>query len=318
MQADREEDENEDDDSEDGGEQRRRDRRATARTARTSQREDSAAEGEDGETQESSQRRRRRRVRRRCSTATRQAETREPWRPNITVLDNPEAFGYKVFTRDHDEEIAAEEPVHARRAGAAAHLPRQGAAHPVERRRAARQPAAAHACSPSRTAPGISISRKARSTPRGCRASSSIRCTPLSFKRERDTDFRDTVVTLLLDNSGSHARPPDHGRGLLRRHSGAHARALRRQGRDPRLHDPGLEGRPGARGVARRRQARKSRPPQRSAPHHLQDGGRAVAARQALARADDARRPAEGEHRRRGAGLGAPAPAWRGPSSAAF
>jgi cobaltochelatase CobT len=27
--------------------------------------------------------------------------------------------------------------------------------------------------------------------------------TPLSFKRERETDFRDTVVTLLLDNSGS-------------------------------------------------------------------------------------------------------------------
>jgi cobaltochelatase CobT len=27
--------------------------------------------------------------------------------------------------------------------------------------------------------------------------------TPLSFKRERDTDFRDTIVTLLLDNSGS-------------------------------------------------------------------------------------------------------------------
>lgn len=27
--------------------------------------------------------------------------------------------------------------------------------------------------------------------------------TPLSFKRERDTEFRDTVVTLLLDNSGS-------------------------------------------------------------------------------------------------------------------
>src|SRR6202012_2894170 len=26
---------------------------------------------------------------------------------------------------------------------------------------------------------------------------------PLSFKREKDTDFRDTVVALLLDNSGS-------------------------------------------------------------------------------------------------------------------
>ena len=27
--------------------------------------------------------------------------------------------------------------------------------------------------------------------------------TPLSFKVEKDTDFRDTVVTILLDNSGS-------------------------------------------------------------------------------------------------------------------
>ncbi len=26
---------------------------------------------------------------------------------------------------------------------------------------------------------------------------------PLSFKREKDTNFRDTVVTLLIDNSGS-------------------------------------------------------------------------------------------------------------------
>ncbi|WP_425283398.1 cobaltochelatase CobT-related protein, partial [Methyloceanibacter marginalis] len=26
---------------------------------------------------------------------------------------------------------------------------------------------------------------------------------PLTFKQERDTQFRDTVVTLLLDNSGS-------------------------------------------------------------------------------------------------------------------
>ena len=31
----------------------------------------------------------------------------------------------------------------------------------------------------------------------------SIRCIRLSFKREKDTNFRDTVVTLLLDNSGS-------------------------------------------------------------------------------------------------------------------
>ena len=36
------------------------------------------------------------------------ADAREPWRPNYNVLDNPEAFGYKVFSRAHDEEIAAE------------------------------------------------------------------------------------------------------------------------------------------------------------------------------------------------------------------
>ena len=38
-----------------------------------------------------------------------QIETPEPWRPNLSVLDNPEAFGYKVFTREFDEEIAADQ-----------------------------------------------------------------------------------------------------------------------------------------------------------------------------------------------------------------
>ena len=51
------------------------------------------------------------------------------------------------------------------------------------------------------------------------------------------------------------ARAPDHGGGDLRRHPGAHARALRRQGRDPRLHHARLEGRAVARSLARRRQA---------------------------------------------------------------
>src|SRR5215470_14532205 len=36
------------------------------------------------------------------------ADAREPWRPNSNVLDNPEAFGYKVFNRSHDEEVSAE------------------------------------------------------------------------------------------------------------------------------------------------------------------------------------------------------------------
>ena len=55
------------------------------------------------------------------------------------------------------------------------------------------------------------------------------------------------------------ARPADHGGGDERRHPGPHARALRRQGRDPGLHDARLEGRPEPRAVARRRQAGQSR-----------------------------------------------------------
>ena len=78
---------------------------------------------------------------------------------------------------------------------------------------------------------------------------------PLSFKQERDTKFRDTVVSLRARQFGLDARPADHGRGDLRRHPGPHAGALRRLGRDSRLHDPRLEGRAGAREMAEGRQA---------------------------------------------------------------
>ena len=53
------------------------------------------------------------------------------------------------------------------------------------------------------------------------------------------------------------ARPPDHGGGDLRRHPGAHAGALRRQGRDSRLHHARLEGR----AVARSPGSPPARPP---------------------------------------------------------
>ena len=81
---------------------------------------------------------------------------------------------------------------------------------------------------------------------------------PLSFKREKDTTFRDTVVTLLLDNSGSMRGRPITVAATLRRHPGAHAGALRREGRDPRLHHARLEGRAVARSVARRRASRRN------------------------------------------------------------
>ena len=87
------------------------------------------------------------------------------------------------------------------------------------------------------------------------------------------------------------ARAPDHGRGDLRRHSGAHAGALRRQGRDPRASPP-APGRAAsrARSLAAGRQAGRARPAQRSAPHHLQVRRRALAARAQEPRPDDARR----------------------------
>ncbi len=37
------------------------------------------------------------------------ADTREPWRPNTSVLDDPERFGYKVFSKANDEEIDADD-----------------------------------------------------------------------------------------------------------------------------------------------------------------------------------------------------------------
>lgn len=131
-----------------------------------------------------------------------EAETTQPWRPNVSVLDNPEAFGYRVFTRAYDEEVAAEDlstPDELERlrtfldkelrslSGAVARL-----ANRLQRRLLAQQNRAWEfdleegMLDPARL-PRVIIDPTH----------------PLSFKRERDTDFRDTVVTLLLDNSGS-------------------------------------------------------------------------------------------------------------------
>jgi cobaltochelatase CobT len=130
------------------------------------------------------------------------ADTPESWKPNHNVLDNPEAFGYKVFSRAHDEEIDAEElstPDELERlrsfldkelrnlSSAVARL-----ANKLQRKLLAQQNRAwdfdleEGALDPARL-PRIIIDPMSA----------------LSFKRERDTDFKDTIVTLLLDNSGS-------------------------------------------------------------------------------------------------------------------
>jgi cobaltochelatase CobT len=163
--------------------------------------EEQSAEGEDGEATESDQQ---------AETdvdfddadADDMAETPESFRPNESVLDNPEKFGYKVFSRASDEECDAEDlstPDELERlrtfldkelknlSSTVARL-----ANKLQRQLLAQQNRAwdfdleEGALDPARL-PRIIIDPMAA----------------LSFKRERDTDFKDTVVTLLLDNSGS-------------------------------------------------------------------------------------------------------------------
>jgi len=131
-----------------------------------------------------------------------QQQEAEPWRPNLSVLDAPEAFGYEVFSRAHDEIISAEElcdtdELERLRAfldkqlqnlhGAVARL-----ANRLQRRLLAKQNRGwdfdlDEGILDAARLPRIIIDPMHA----------------LSFKFERDTDFRDTVVTLLLDNSGS-------------------------------------------------------------------------------------------------------------------
>jgi len=130
------------------------------------------------------------------------ADSNEPWRPNQSVLDNPEAFGYKVYSRQHDEETTAEElstPDELERlrsfldkelrnlSSAVSRL-----ANKLQRKLLAQQNRAWDFDLEEGTLDAARLPR--------------IVIDPmhaLSFKRERDTNFRDTVVTLLLDNSGS-------------------------------------------------------------------------------------------------------------------
>jgi cobaltochelatase CobT len=126
----------------------------------------------------------------------------EPWRPNLSVLDDPEAFGYKVFTRAYDETVNAEELCDADELdrlrafldkqlvslhGAVARL-----ANRLQRRLLAQQN---RGWDFDLDEGMIDAARLARVIVDPMH--------PLTFKQERDTKFRDTVVTLLLDNSGS-------------------------------------------------------------------------------------------------------------------
>ena len=123
--------------------------------------------------------------------------------------------------------------------------------------------------------------------------------TPLSFKVEKDTEFRDTCVTLLLGQFRLHARAAHLHRRDLRRRPGAHAGTLSGQGRDPRLHHPRLEGRAGPRTLAGRRPVASPQPGRLNDLRHIiYKAPTPHGAAPGPIWADDERGPVEGKHRR--------------------
>ncbi|MGE3625001.1 MAG: cobaltochelatase subunit CobT [Hyphomicrobiales bacterium] len=130
------------------------------------------------------------------------AQPNEPWRPNASVLDSPERFGYNVYMRQFDETVAAEDlcdPDEIERLRAFLDKQLQnlhGAVSRLANRLQRRLLAQQNRGWDFDLEEGIlDVARLPRVVTDPMH--------PLSFKRERDTDFRDTVVTLLLDNSGS-------------------------------------------------------------------------------------------------------------------
>jgi len=130
------------------------------------------------------------------------AGTDEPHPQNVSVLEDPDAFGYNVFTYDYDEVIAAEDlstPEELERlqsfldkelrnlSGAVSRL-----ANKLQRKLMAQQNRSWDFDLEEGMLDAARLTRIVIDPMQ-----------PLSFKRESDTDFRDTVVTLLLDNSGS-------------------------------------------------------------------------------------------------------------------
>ena len=103
-------------------------------------------------------------------------DTGEARRADAPFSNLPPVIDYQAFTTRFDEIVQGGGPLRRRRARPAALLSRQAARPSPGRRRPARQPAAAAADGAAEPRAGISTSRKACSTPRGCRASSSTRC----------------------------------------------------------------------------------------------------------------------------------------------
>ena len=110
----------------------------------------------------------------------------------------------------------------------------------------------------------------------------------LSYKHERDTEFRDTVVTLLIDNSGSMRGRPITVAAMC---GDILARTLERCAVKTEVlgfTTRAVERRPEPRCVGAGRQAARTRPAERPAPHHLQIRRLAMAPRAQESRPDAA------------------------------
>jgi len=125
-----------------------------------------------------------------------------PWRPNAPLSELAPQFDYKVYTTSFDETIAAEELCDAEElARLRAYLDQQlthlqgvvtKLANRLQRRLMAQQNRTWDFDQEEGLLDTARLSRIVTSPSHS-----------LTYKVERDTDFRDTVVTLLIDNSGS-------------------------------------------------------------------------------------------------------------------
>ena len=126
-----------------------------------------------------------------------------PWLPPGALSNEPLGQQYHAYTVKFDEIVEADHLCDAEELGRLRnHLDQQLIAS-AGRDRQARQPPAAPPDGAAEPLVGFRPRRghARRGAPGPHRRQS--RCTPLSFKKEKDTNFRDTVVSLLIDNSGS-------------------------------------------------------------------------------------------------------------------
>ncbi|WP_156255862.1 cobaltochelatase subunit CobT [Sandarakinorhabdus oryzae] len=125
-----------------------------------------------------------------------------PWRPNMPLSDLPPDFEYKAYTTKHDEVVGAadlcddEELTRLRAYLDQQLIPLQSAVTKLANRLQRRLMAQQNRSWDFDQEEGIlDAARLVRIVTNPAHA--------LSYKIERDTEFRDTVVTLLIDNSGS-------------------------------------------------------------------------------------------------------------------